>query len=203
MMIGMKSRFWMLFATMALLGAAWGAFAQAPAAAGDGPQFTGTNELVRPANFREWIYVSSGIGMSYGPNTTAADRPQHFTNVYVNPSSYRSFMKTGRWPDKTIFVLEVRKSESEGSINKSGRYQTELAAVEAEVKDSRYPDGWAFFNFGPARSMKDVAEPLSGQAVAPCVECHTKHTAVERTFVQFYPTLLEAARQKGTLKAGF
>jgi hypothetical protein len=26
---------------------------------------------------------------------------------------------------------------------------------------------------------------------------------VERTFVQFYPTLLEVARQKGTLKPGF
>jgi len=43
----------------------------------------------------------------------------------------------------------------------------------------------------------------AGEAVARCVECHTKQTAVERTFVQFYPTLLEVARQKGTLKPGF
>jgi hypothetical protein len=35
------------------------------------------------------------------------------------------------------------------------------------------------------------------------VECHTQHTAVERTFVQFYPTLLEVARRKGTLKPAF
>jgi len=39
--------------------------------------------------------------------------------------------------------------------------------------------------------------------VVACVECHTKHTAVERTFVQFYPTLLEVARRMGTLKPGF
>ena len=46
-----------------------------------------------------------------------------------------------------------------------------------------------------------MAEPLAGDKVAPCVECHTKNTAVERTFVQFYPTLLEVARSKGTLNA--
>jgi hypothetical protein len=112
-------------------------------------------------------------------------------------------MQTGKWPDGTVFVLEVRKSDSEASINKAGRFQSDLVAVEAEVKDSRFPDGWAFFLFGAAPSIRDVAEPLSGERVAPCVACHTKNTAVERTFVQFYPTLLEVARRKGTLKPGF
>jgi aspartate oxidase len=45
--------------------------------------------------------------------------------------------------------------------------------------------------------------PLSGNRVAACIACHTEHTAVERTFVQFYPTLLDVAREKGTLKTGF
>jgi hypothetical protein len=51
--------------------------------------------------------------------------------------------------------------------------------------------------------IADSAPPLAGKDVASCVECHTKSTAVERTFVQFYPTLLEVARAKGTLKPGF
>jgi hypothetical protein len=75
--------------------------------------------------------------------------------------------------------------------------------MEAAVKDARFPDGWAFFNFGRAQALQDVVAPLSGEAVTSWVECHTKHTAVERTFVQFYPTLLEVARQKRTLKPGF
>ena len=75
--------------------------------------------------------------------------------------------------------------------------------MEAEVKDARFPDGWGFFNFGQAEPLRDLAAPLAGDAAASCVECHTKHTAVERTFVQFYPTLLEVARQKRTLKPGF
>jgi len=178
-------------------GVAFSLAACAQQAPSDGPRYTGT-ALARPTDYREWIFLSSGLGMTYEP-PSANPRPPTFGNVFVNPSSYRSFMKTGKWPDKTIFVLEVRNSDSEASINKSGRFQTGLAAVEAEVKDSRYPDGWAFFTFTSAAS----AEPMSATASAPCIECHTKNTAVERTFVQFYPTLLEVARKMGTLKKGF
>jgi hypothetical protein len=74
------------------------------------------------------------------------------------------------------------------------------------VKDARFPDGWAFYNFRlkpESAAMADSVAPLAGKDVASCVECHTKNTAVERTFVQFYPTLLEVARAKGTVKSGF
>lgn len=200
MMIGMKSSFWMLLAATVVLGAASGAFAQAPEIAGDGPQFTGANELVRPTNFREWIFVSSGLGMSYGPNTPAADRPPSFTNVYVNPSSYRGFMKTGRWPDKTILILEIRGSSSEGSINKAGHFQAGVQAIEALVKDVRLPGGWAFFDFGRG-GASDTVKALP--ATASCYSCHLKNAAVEQTFVQFYPTLLDVARRMGTLNPSF
>lgn len=43
-------------------------------------------------------------------------------------------MQTGRWPDKTVFVLEFRNSGSGASINKAGRFQTDLAFIEVEVK---------------------------------------------------------------------
>lgn len=174
---------------------------QAQQPAGDGPRFRDKTTLIRPLDYREWTFLSSGIGMTY--EAQAASTAPRFTNVFVNPSSYRSFMQTGQWPNGTMFVLEARTSTSEASINKGGRFQTDLAGIEAEVKDSRFPDGWAFFAFGSAGSLKETAEPLAGAAVAPCVECHTRNTAVERTFVQFYPTLFEVARQKGTLKPGF
>src|SRR5438105_1643274 len=92
----------------------------------DGPKFitvNGATNLVRPANYREWIFLSSGLGMTYQP-PNAPQAPPQFGNVFVNPSSYRSFMQTGQWPNGTIFVLEFRHSDSEASINKSGRFQT-------------------------------------------------------------------------------
>jgi Cytochrome P460 len=175
----------------------------------DGPRYTNGTNLVRPADYREWIFLSSGLGMTYDPpvGTPPAGSPAGpgFGNVFVNPSSYRSFMQTGKWPNGTIFILEGRRSRTEGSINKGGWFQTELAGMEALVKDSRFADGWAFFAFGRQGSIGDTAEPLAGErlARAQCFECHTRNAAVEMSFVQFYPTLLEVARQKGTLKPGF
>ena len=172
----------------------------------DGPQYVNGTSLVRPDDYREWMFLSSGLNMTYldeAPADPSRPRPELFQNVFVNRSSYRHFMETGTWPDQTIFVLELRQAATDASINTAGRTQSDLAFLEAEVKDARFPDGWAFFNFGPARSMRDVASPLEGEQLARCVECHTEHTAVERTFVQFYPTLYEVARRLGTLKPGF
>ena len=166
-----------------------------------GPSFRDGTNLNRPTNYREWQFLSSSLNMSYQP--PGDPQPQLFQNVFVNPSSYRGFMETGRWPDETMFVLEIRQSSSEGAITGTGQFQSDLVALEAEVKDDRFADGWAFYDFGTAQSLADVATPLAGAHVARCIECHTEHTAVERTFVQFYPTLLEVARRKGTVKPGF
>jgi hypothetical protein len=35
---------------------------------------------------------------------------------------------------------------------------------------------------------------------ASCYSCHEKNGAVDTTFVQYYPTLIEAANTKGTYK---
>jgi cytochrome P460 len=171
--------------------------------ADDGPRFKEGTTLIRPADYREWVFLSSGVGMTYAANGAPANAPQVFDNVYVNPSSYRAFMQTGGWPDRTIFVLEQRASATEGSINKGGRFQTTLMSTEAHVKDARLPGGWGFFLFGPPAQAPDAVAPMSAAASARCVECHTTNGAVERTFVQFYPTLLEIARAKCTLRPGF
>src|SRR6202030_2275254 len=53
------------------------------------PQYTQDGKLMRPGNYREWIYLSSGLGMNYG--TAAHDAPE-FTNVFVAPAAYRHYM---------------------------------------------------------------------------------------------------------------
>jgi hypothetical protein len=176
-------------------------YAQQPAT----PQYTAAGELVRPNDFREWVFVSSGLGMTYNqpaPQPAAGQaapvRPPNFTNVYVNPSSYRAFMKTGQWPDKTMFILEIRGATTEGSINKGGHFQTNLVVIEASVKDeARFPGKWAFFDFGRDMKTQVAALPRTER----CYACHADNAAVDNTFVQFYPTLLEVATKMGTVKA--
>ena len=42
-------------------------------------------------------------------------KPPGFGSVFVTPSAYRSFMKPGKWPDKTVLILEFRASGTERS----------------------------------------------------------------------------------------
>jgi len=184
-----------LLAAVVCGGAPEGASGNGPA-----PQFTKDNQLIRPTDYREWIYLTSGLGMSYGPGAMeSADPP--FDNVFVQPAAYRAFLESGKWPDKTIFVLENRTSKVHGSINKSGHFQSELTGVEASVKDeSRFSDKWAYFAFGGGKSIRDTAKAFPSSA---CHGCHSQNGAVDNTFVQFYPTLLPVAESKGTLKASY
>src|SRR3954466_8660368 len=112
------------------------------------PQYTKEGELIRPDNYREWIYLSSGMGMTYGSPIANPD-DQDFDNVFVTPQAYKAFLATGTWPDKTMMALEVRYSASKGSINKGGHYQEGVAALEIHLKDQkRFAGKWAFFGFG-------------------------------------------------------
>jgi hypothetical protein len=166
----------------------------------DGPKYAaGADNLLRPADYREWIFLASSLGLNY-PAPGAAQGAAQFNNVFVNPSSYRSFMKTGKWPDKTIWVLEFRGVGKEAVANREGQFQTGVVGFEANVKDSRFPDGWGYFVF---RDNENATAPLSGDTVKRCIDCHSAHTAVERTFVQFYPTLLEVAKRMGTVRKDY
>ena len=186
--------------TATALALSWGvaAWAQQPAA-GDGPLYANGTNLIRPANYREWVFLSSSLDLNYPP-PGAPPGPQRFDNVFVNPSSYRAFMQTGKWPDRTIWVLEFRNTGHESVADRSGIFQTDLQGMEANVKDSRFPDGWGYFTF---RDGDKNAAPLSGDTVKRCIDCHTAHTAVERTFVQFYPQLFDVAKKTGTVKKDY
>jgi hypothetical protein len=166
---------------------------------GDKAQYTKDGALVRPQNYREWVFLSSGLGMTYGPNAPAAGDPLRFDNVFVNPSSYREFLRTGTWPDGTVLILEIRESQSKGSINQHGSYQTNVVAIEANVRDSkRFPGrNWAFFDLS-SRAGQETARPI-----APgnrCEQCHSTNGAVDNTFVQFYPELIPVAKKFGTFR---
>jgi len=171
--------------------------------ASDLPVFTKEGELSFPSDYREWVFLGSGLGMTYGPAAPRPGENPSFDNVFVNPSAFARFKETGRWPDGTVFALEVRYSTSHGSINQGGHYQSDLAALEVHVKDSkRFKEGMAFFGFGGGVAPPSATAPAL-PADAGCIACHVKSGAVDATFVQFYPTALAVAEARGTLRADY
>ncbi len=156
------------------------------------PKYAKDGQLLRPENYREWVFLSSGLGMNYNP---AAGGHEMFTNVFVLQSAYAEFLKSGKWPDKTMFVVEERDQSSKASINKAGHFQTDLMGIGVEVKDEkRFPEKWGYFNFDPDGKTSE------SMPKAACWQCHEDHGAVEHSFVQFYPTLKPVAKKFGTYK---
>ncbi|HVV65019.1 MAG TPA: cytochrome P460 family protein [Rhizomicrobium sp.] len=166
--------------------------------AGEAPQYDADGRLLFPADYRDWIFLSSGLDMSYSANPAMASG-HIFDNTFVPRAAYLEFLKSGTWPDKTIIFLENRGGGSDVSINKRGVVQTgELAGYEAHVKDTqRFKGGWGFFAFDGDKPAEMI------RTSASCYSCHQAHGAVDTTFVQFYPTLLAVATKLGTLSPAY
>ena len=184
----------LLLSALVLLSSAAFLAAKPPAS---GPDYTSDAQLKLPENYRQWVYLTTGFDMSYNPSLAMGHHM--FDNVFVNSESYKAFVETGSWPDKTVLVLEGRMGQDKGSINQKGSYQgTQIMGIEAHVKDeARFPGKWAFFIFDGAQTAKMVPTNMD------CYTCHAQHAAVDTTFVQFYPTLLPIAQTKGTLSAAY
>ena len=180
-----------VFALISALTVCLAFLAAAPESKTPKPQYDNKGQLLRPADYREWMFLSSGFGMNYSPGPESHDI---FTNVFVQRWAYQDFLSSGKWPEQTMFVIDERDAASRNSINKRGHYQTDLMGLAVEVKDSsHHPDKWAYYAFKADDSGAEAMPKGNG-----CFACHDTHAAVEHTFVQFYPTLKPVAKKFGT-----
>ena len=187
-----------IFSIASVAAAAVGIFMGAAQMPNDGtPQYDANGRLIFPANYREWVFLSSGLDMSYSPKADTSGT-HIFNNVFAPRAAYEAFLKDGVWPDKTVLMLENRGGTTNTSILKHGQIQTgDIMGLEAHVKDAAH-GGWAFYSYDDDR--KPVAEIAH---TAACYACHEAHGAADTTFVQFYPTLLPAATNLKTLSAAY
>ncbi len=170
------------------------------AAAATGPQYDAAGELKRPAGYETWVFVGSNLGLEYSEDATKEkptekkekSRPAkgaNFHNVYINPEAYAQYVKTGKFPEKTVLVLDIFKAEEREPRNivSEGLFPGAHAGVAVAVKNSARPDGsktdWAYYDFGleskTAKAFPDKA----------CYDCHLNHADDDNVWVQFYPTL--------------
>jgi hypothetical protein len=155
------------------------------------PQFDASDALHRPKNFAKWTFVGSNMGMSYDPGEHKG--PGEFHNIYMQPEAFDVYKSTGKFPEKTTFLLVVYQPEQKISINKNGYFEGQMTGLVVSVKDSsRFKEGWAYFSFVESGNLSETAKALPASM---CFACHAQHADDDHVFVQFHP-VLRAARNK-------
>jgi hypothetical protein len=92
---------------------------------GTGPRYTPDGALIRPDGIESWILVGASLGLGYGQ--AAGTPPGMFHRVYLEPSAYDRYRRTGRFPDGTMLALAVHLAAqrvppaSQGWLRRAGR----------------------------------------------------------------------------------
>lgn len=161
----------------------------------NGPQFNAKGELLQPSGFRTWVFIGSPLTPN-GLNNGAAGFPE-FHNVYVQPSAYGHYMKTGQWPEGTMMVKELQLTKTgtfpDGSRTEAsgrGYFPATPNGLDVSVKDSKRfgaSRNWGFFNFGH-HAPPYVASAAAAPANA-CADCHAANAHKDMVFSDFYEQL--------------
>jgi hypothetical protein len=172
------------------------------------PEYDDEGNLKQPTDYRRWVFVGSNIGLQYKKDLGEMTRrekdrqrgtkPGDFHNVYINPEAYEAFIETGKFPEKTVLVMDVYEANEKDSKNivSGGFFPGKQLAVEVAVKNSSRPDGqksdWAYYAF------PDPSKPSAQGAFkdADCYQCHRQHAGTDNVWVQFYPLLRHDTKRK-------
>jgi Cytochrome P460 len=157
--------------------------------------FEGKDTLLRPEGYREWVFVGSSLGLRYDEKDEKQRSEElEYKNVYINPSAYREYLKTGKFPQGTTLVLETATAETKKEPGLRGSFQKEFVGLLAAVKDrERFKEEWAYFRFTDnTGKLIDKAPPFAKTA---CYDCHRQKAADDNVFTQFYPVLRTAGKK--------
>ncbi len=155
------------------------------------------NELVRPTDFRSWVYVGTPLTPNDMNNGKAAF--PEFHNVYIDPMSYDHYKKTGEWRDGTILIKELVSVGSKAAVSGNGYFMGDFIGLEATIKSKEHfanePGNWAYFSF---TNPTEGTLAATGKAFKTnqCNTCHAASAGDDFVFTQYYP-VLSAAKNVG------
>ena len=156
------------------------------------PTFNDEGQLIRPdVSYREWVYIGTPLTPNE-LNPPEAPFPE-FHNVYIHPSDFAHWKRTGTFPDGTVIIKELVLVGTTQAVSGKGYFMGEFAGLEATIKDSKRfkdePGNWAYFSFGHSYPLADSAQAFPAAA---CNACHEASAADDFVFTQFYPVLRAA-----------
>ena len=124
--------------------------------------FNSDGELIRPAGWREWVFVGSPLTPN-SLNGGEAAFPE-FHSVYIDPESWAHWKETGTFREGTMMAKELTLVGTTAATSGIGFFNGDLQGFEIAHKDSeRYTaesDGWAYYTFGHKPEPYDVLPPL-------------------------------------------
>lgn len=163
--------------------------------------FNGSGELIRPAGWREWVFVGSPLTPN-SLNGGAAPFPE-FHTVYIDPVSWAHWKKTGTFREGTMFAKELTLVGDTAATSGIGFFNGDQQGFEIAHKDSeRYSEdtgGWGYYTFG--HKPEPYADSTAAMPNAACAACHTAAAADDMVFTQYYP-ILRGAKETGDDGAG-
>jgi len=156
------------------------------------PTFNDKGELLRPdISYREWVYIGTALTPNE-LNPPEAPFPE-FHNVYIHPSDFDHWKRTGTFPDGTVIIKELVLVGATQAVSGKGYFMGDFTGLEATIKDSKRfkdePGNWAYFSFGHSYPLADSAQAFPSPA---CNACHEASAADDFVFTQFYPVLRAA-----------
>ena len=126
------------------------------------PEYDAKGDLKRPADFRTWVFVGANIGLAYHsdlPDTTPRKQdqakkagPGEFHNVYIQPEAYEHYLKTGKFPDRTVLVMDVyeaKERDAKGIVSK--RLVPRSPAAVRGRREEQQAAGWLEDGLGVLR----------------------------------------------------
>jgi len=151
-------------------------------------EFNDQGELLRPKDYRSWVYVGTPLTPNE-LNNGNAPFPE-FHSVYIDPTSFEHYKKTGEFREGTVLIKELESVGSTQAVSGKGYFMGEFLGLEATIKSKeRFPNEpgyWAYFSFGHEYPLAASAKPFPA---ANCNSCHESSAADDFVFTQYYPVL--------------
>ena len=155
------------------------------------PKYASDGALQLPADYRQWVFIGSSLGLSYSEGGPASMGMEMFHETLMEPDAYRHFVDTGTFREGTMLALLLHGTGEKVLPARRGRFATDVHGVEMAVKDSsRRPEKWAYYNFGGMNGLRTTAQAMPKES---CFDCHAQHAKRDNVFLQFYGLLAEAA----------
>lgn len=161
------------------------------------PQFNAKGELLQPVDFREWIFLGSPL-TPHGLNNGKSNFPE-FHNVYVQPSAFKAYRATGKWPEGTILLKELQLVKGPSEFPDGSRFETSgrgyfpgaVNGMDVAVKDSkRFAEtkNWGYFNFN--HNAPPYLKSAAVRPVGECAGCHIANADEDMVYVNLYKPIL-------------